>query len=56
MGCVHTHQRILAIERWGNSNHVLYIVNKTRENNQKAGKNNQTLSQTPTLRPKQDKI
>jgi hypothetical protein len=56
MGCVHTHRRIPAIEGWGNSNHYLYVVNKTRENNQKAGKINQTLNQTPTLGPKQDKI
>jgi hypothetical protein len=56
MGCVHTHQGIPTIEGWGNPNHVLNVVNKIGENNQKARKINQTLSQTSTLGPKHDKI
>jgi hypothetical protein len=37
MGCVHTHQRILAIERCSLS-HIWNIVEKGVENNQKVGK------------------
>jgi hypothetical protein len=50
------HQRIPAIEGWGNPYHILNVVNKTRENNQKAEKINRTLSETPTPVPKHDKI
>jgi hypothetical protein len=56
MGCVHTPRGILTIEGWGNPNHVLNVVNKIGENNQKVGKINQTLSKMPTLEPEHDKI
>jgi hypothetical protein len=41
---------------WGSPSHVRNVVQKTRENNQKAGKTNQTINQAPALRPKHDKI
>jgi len=50
------HQGIFTIEGWGNPNHILNVVNKIEENNQKARKINQTLNQTPTPGPKHDKI
>jgi len=56
MGCVHTHRGILGIEGWGNPNHVLNVVNKTKENNQKVGKINEILNQMLTFGPKHDKI
>jgi hypothetical protein len=40
MKCVHAHQKIPVIEGWGNPNHILNVINKTRENNQKDGKSN----------------
>jgi hypothetical protein len=33
MGCVHTHQRIFAIEEWGSSNHVQNVMEKNEEDN-----------------------
>jgi hypothetical protein len=53
MGCVHTHQGILAIEGWGNSNHVQSIVKITRED-EKIGKTNQVVSQVFAPRPEHD--
>jgi hypothetical protein len=35
MGCVHTHQGILAIEGWGSPNHVQNVVEKTEKTSQK---------------------
>jgi hypothetical protein len=40
MGCVHTHQQILASERWGSPNHIRSVVEKTGEDNQKVKKTN----------------
>ncbi len=37
-GCVHTHQGMPTIEGWGNLNHVQSVGEKTKEDNQKAGK------------------
>jgi hypothetical protein len=56
MGCVPTHQGILAIKGWGNPNCFLNIVKKIGEDHQKAGKINQIVSQTPTPRLEHDKI
>jgi hypothetical protein len=50
------HQGIPAIEGWGNPNHILNVVNKIMENNQKVGKIYQTISKMPTPGPKHDKI
>ncbi len=33
MGCVHTHQKIHVVERYGNSSHVQNIMEKTGEDN-----------------------
>jgi hypothetical protein len=33
MGCVHMHQRILAIEKWGNPNYIQNVVEKIGKNN-----------------------
>jgi hypothetical protein len=33
MGCVHTHQRILAIEEWGSSSHIQNVMEKIGEDN-----------------------
>jgi hypothetical protein len=35
MGCVHTHQGILAIEGWGSPYCIQNVVEKTKEINQK---------------------
>ncbi len=56
MGCVHTHQGLLAIEGWGSPSHVQNVVQKTREDNQKVGKTSQVVSQVPMLRLEHDKI
>ncbi len=37
MGCVHTHQRMLVINRSGNLNHVWNVVEKIGECNWKIG-------------------
>jgi hypothetical protein len=47
---------ILAIKGWGNPSHVQNVVQKTEEDNQKARKTSQIISQMPTLRPKHDKM
>jgi len=56
MGCVHTHRKILVIEKWGNPNHVWNVVEKTGEDNWKVGKTGWAINQTPTFEPKHDKI
>jgi hypothetical protein len=38
MGCVHTHQGILAIEGWGNQSRIRNVVKKIGETNQKLEK------------------
>ncbi len=40
MRCVHTHQGILAIEKWGNPNCIRSVVEKNGKDNQKVGKIN----------------
>jgi hypothetical protein len=40
MGCVHMHQKILAIEKWGNLSCVLNIVKNFGKDNRKARKTN----------------
>jgi hypothetical protein len=44
MGCVHTHQRRPKIEGWGSPSHVQSAMEKTMENNQKAGKISRTIN------------
>jgi len=56
MGCVHAHQRISAIEGWGNPSHVWSVVEKTREDNWKVGKIGQIVNQTSAPGPKHNKI
>jgi hypothetical protein len=56
MGCVHTHQKIPAIEGWDILNRVQNTIKETRENNPKTKKIYQTLNQTPTFGLKHDKI
>ncbi len=56
MGCVRTHQRILAIEGCVSPSHVQSVVQKNKEDNQKVGKIGRTINQAPTLGPKHDKI
>jgi hypothetical protein len=56
MGCEHTHQQMLIIERWGNPSHARSVVQKNGEDNQKAGKTSQTVNQALALGPKHDKI
>jgi hypothetical protein len=56
MGCVHTHQRILEIERWGSPSRIQSVVEKIGEYNRKARKISQVVSQAPTLSPEHDKI
>jgi len=51
MGCVHTHQRMPAIEGWGSLSREWSVMQKTGEDNQKARKTSQVVSQTPTLEP-----
>jgi hypothetical protein len=43
------------IEGWGNSSRVRSVVEKTGENNQKAGNIGRVVSQVPTLGPKHEK-
>jgi hypothetical protein len=56
MGCVHTHNGKLVIERCGNSSYIQSIVEKIGEDNQKVKKTSQVINQVFTLRPKHDKI
>jgi hypothetical protein len=56
MGCVHMHRGIFTIEGWGSLSGIWNVVEKTREDNQKVKKTNWTISQTFTLKPKNDKI
>jgi hypothetical protein len=56
MGCVHTHQRILAIEEWGNRSHIWSDVEKIREASRKFGKIDWNVNQTLTHGPKHDRI
>jgi hypothetical protein len=56
MGCEHTYQRKLAIQGCGSLKHIHSIVEKIREDNQKVGKTDRTISQTFTQIPKHDKI
>ncbi len=56
MGCVHTHQGIHAIERWGSLNYIQNVVEKIREYNWKAKKTSWIVSQSPTFSPEHDKI
>jgi hypothetical protein len=52
MGCLHTHNGRLAIERFDSSNHIQSVVKKIGEYKQKVGKTSQAIHQTPTPRPK----
>jgi hypothetical protein len=56
MGCVHTHQGMPTIEGWGSPSCVWSVVEKSREDNQKARKIGWVVSQPFALRPKHDKI
>ncbi len=56
MGCVHTHWKRPTIEGCDNLNHIQSIVEKIREDNQKAKKIGQVINQTLTLGSEHDKI
>jgi hypothetical protein len=56
MGCVHTHWEMPTIEGWGNPIHIQSVVKKNGENNWKAQKIGQAISQTLTPELKHDKI
>jgi len=56
MRCVHTHQGMPTIKRWGSPSYVQSAVEKTREDNQKLKKIGWIVSQTFAPRPKHDKI
>jgi hypothetical protein len=56
MGCVHTHQRMFAIEGKGNPSRIWNVVEKIGEDNWKVGKTGQVVNQVPAPRPKHDKI
>jgi hypothetical protein len=56
MGCVHTHQKMPAIERWDNPSCVQNVMQKTKEDNQKVGKIGRIINQMPTPRPQHDKM
>jgi hypothetical protein len=56
MGCMHTHQRIPTIEECGSPSCIQSVVEKFGEDNLKAKKTNQVVSQMPTLGLKCDKI
>jgi hypothetical protein len=56
MGCVHMHQNISIIERCRNPSRVWNVREKDGENNQKARKASQIISQVFALRLKHDKI
>jgi hypothetical protein len=55
MGCVHMHQMITTIERWSSPSHIQSVVEKTKEDNQKARKINWVVNQTLTLELEHDK-
>jgi predicted proteasome-type protease len=44
MGCVHTHQRILVIEGWGNLICIQSVVEKIKEASQNPGKISRIVS------------
>jgi hypothetical protein len=44
MGCVHTHWGMLTIEGWDSPSRVWNVMQKTREDNQKDGKIDRTIS------------
>jgi hypothetical protein len=56
MGCVHTHQGMPTIEGWGSPSRIWSVVEKTREDNQKARRTSQTVNQMLALGPEYDKI
>jgi hypothetical protein len=56
MGCVHTHWRMLAIEGWDSPSHTWNAMQKTREDNQRDGKIDWTISQTLAPGLENDKI
>ncbi len=56
MGCVHTHQGIRTIKRWGSPSHVQNAMEKIGENNWKAKKTNRVVNETLALGPEHDKI
>ncbi len=56
MGCEHMHQKILTIEGFGSSIHIQSIMEKIKEDNQKARKIGQDVSQAFTPRLKFEKI
>jgi hypothetical protein len=49
MGCVCTHRRMHAIEGWGSPSCIRSVMQKTKEDNWKAGKTNQIISQNLPL-------
>jgi hypothetical protein len=56
MGCVHRHQRISTIEECGSPSCIWNVVEKIKEDNWKAKKIGQIISQMPTPGLKCDKI
>jgi hypothetical protein len=56
MGCVHTHQKILAIEGWGSPSCIQSTMKNTKKTIQIFGKIDQTISLTLALGPKHDRI
>ncbi len=56
MGCIHTHQRMPAIEGWGGPSRVQNVVQKTKEDHQKARKTGRVVSQVPTFELEHNKI
>ncbi len=56
MGCEHMHQKILTIEGCGSPSHIQSIMEKIKENNQKARKIGRGVSQVFALELKFDKI
>jgi hypothetical protein len=56
MRCVHTHQRMPTIKRWGNLSHIHSVVKKIGEDNRKVGKTSWIVSKAFALGPKHDKI
>ncbi len=49
MGCVHTHQKILAIKGWDSLSHIWNAMKKIGEDNQKAKKISQIVNQVIPL-------
>jgi hypothetical protein len=56
MGCVHTYQQKLAIERYDNLNYIRKVMKKIGENNQKVRKIDQIISWTLALSLEHDII